>query len=378
MPYDNLSDLPDNVKALPKHAQEIYQAAFNSAWEQHKEEDGAEARCHAIAWAAVKEKFKKNTQGDWVAKESKESKEAVHPHGEHVCVCPKCETEITVAESVNCNTQDCPECGTRMRAKDVGERRESAGSIGKLQSKYSEIIQEAGRRNAAQDAARIKKIVELCQELLSSEEPEESKTKEALKEADKVLAWLKEQKAMKTEDGVQYPAEAYAYVPDSEKPSTWKLRLWEDPQKKITLVQLGRAAAALSPGGFRGQRVEISRDDLAAVKRKIRAEYRKLDVEDEDIPKWVKEAEVRTLLADYVPLEEATVTSKGIATIVVIKPGLNSSKERYYPPEVLARDYAVFEGVKMYADHPTDDEEKQRPERSIKDWVATLKNVHVD
>ena len=32
---------------------------------------------------------------------------------------------------------------------------------------------------------------------------------------------------MKTEDGVQYPAAAFAYVPHPDKPSTWKLRLWD-------------------------------------------------------------------------------------------------------------------------------------------------------
>ena len=34
MPYKTISDLPENVKnVLPKHAQEIYHQAFNSAWE---------------------------------------------------------------------------------------------------------------------------------------------------------------------------------------------------------------------------------------------------------------------------------------------------------------------------------------------------------
>jgi len=34
MPYGRLEDLPDSVKDnLPKHAQEIYRAAFNSAWD---------------------------------------------------------------------------------------------------------------------------------------------------------------------------------------------------------------------------------------------------------------------------------------------------------------------------------------------------------
>jgi cation transport regulator len=32
MPYDKLSDLPDNVRNnLPEHAQEIYRAAYNPA-----------------------------------------------------------------------------------------------------------------------------------------------------------------------------------------------------------------------------------------------------------------------------------------------------------------------------------------------------------
>ena len=64
----------------------------------------------------------------------------------------------------------------------------------------------------------------------------------------------------KTENGVAFPARAFAFVPDAEKPSTWKLRVWEDLEKKVTVRQLGRAAAAFSPGGFRGQRVQIPED----------------------------------------------------------------------------------------------------------------------
>jgi hypothetical protein len=36
VPYSTLQDLPDSVRDnLPKHAQEIYRAAFNSAWDQY-------------------------------------------------------------------------------------------------------------------------------------------------------------------------------------------------------------------------------------------------------------------------------------------------------------------------------------------------------
>jgi phage I-like protein/cation transport regulator ChaB len=66
--YKNLSELPDAVKALPQHAQEIFMAAFNSAWEEYS---GDEEKCMATAWAAVKTKYEK--KGDeWVAiKENK-------------------------------------------------------------------------------------------------------------------------------------------------------------------------------------------------------------------------------------------------------------------------------------------------------------------
>lgn len=101
------------------------------------------------------------------------------------------------------------------------------------------------------------------------------------------------EKPMKTEDGVQFPAEAYAYVPDSQKPSTWKLRLWEDPSKKETAKQVGAAIAAFSPGGFRGQKVQIPTEDRGKVKAKIRAAWKRVnpDKEPEDMPAHIKSTE---------------------------------------------------------------------------------------
>lgn len=66
MPYSKLSDLPDNVRdALPEHAQEIYLAAFNNAWEEYRDPDqrrGDESRetvAHKVAWSAVKQQYEK-------------------------------------------------------------------------------------------------------------------------------------------------------------------------------------------------------------------------------------------------------------------------------------------------------------------------------
>ena len=66
---------------------------------------------------------------------------------------------------------------------------------------------------------------------------------------------------------------------------------------------------------------------------------------------------------------------KGIAEIVVIRAGLNSSGSVYYPESVLERDFGVFEGVKMFRDHPTEMESWEMPERSIDKWSAVLREV---
>ena len=68
--------------------------------------------------------------------------------------------------------------------------------------------------------------------------------------------------ATKREDGEDFPAAAFAYVPDPESPSTWKLRLWDSLDERETRQQVGRAIAALGPGGFRGNQVDIPDDDL--------------------------------------------------------------------------------------------------------------------
>lgn len=75
MPYDSTKDLPDSVRDnLPKHAQEIYQAAYNSAWEEYEDPDerrgdaSREETAHRVAWSAVKNEYEKQ-DGKWVRKE---------------------------------------------------------------------------------------------------------------------------------------------------------------------------------------------------------------------------------------------------------------------------------------------------------------------
>lgn len=67
MPYLSTAELPPAIRHLPAHAQEIFRAAFNSAWGRYAD-CGVEAReeiAFRVAWAAVKKRYRK--QGDaWV------------------------------------------------------------------------------------------------------------------------------------------------------------------------------------------------------------------------------------------------------------------------------------------------------------------------
>ena len=75
MPYDRVDDLPESVRNnLPKHAQEIYKEAFNGAFDQYKDpgdrrgDASREETAHKVAWAAVKDKYRKDDSGRWKRK----------------------------------------------------------------------------------------------------------------------------------------------------------------------------------------------------------------------------------------------------------------------------------------------------------------------
>ncbi|MFM0136309.1 ChaB family protein [Caballeronia grimmiae] len=60
MPYTTNADLPSTVRLhLPPHAQDIYRAAFNHAFEAHCNDPRREEAAHRIAWASVKRLYEK-------------------------------------------------------------------------------------------------------------------------------------------------------------------------------------------------------------------------------------------------------------------------------------------------------------------------------
>jgi hypothetical protein len=177
----------------------------------------------------------------------------------------------------------------------------------------------------------------------------------------------------KVEDGVEYPGEAYAFVPD-DNPETWDLRMWESG--KVDKRLLDKCSAYLSPGGYNGDRIIIDESDLPEIQQRIRQGYS--DIGMSEVPRWVKGNEERVGLTEFIPLTEAAISEKGEANVIVIKHGFNTSKKRFYKKETLARDFNMFEGAKMYANHQTDEEELARPEGDVRQWVGNLMNVRVN
>ena len=100
----------------------------------------------------------------------------------------------------------------------------------------------------------------------------------------------------KREAGADFPAGAFAFVPDGERPSTWKLRLFDKvadvEANQPSIVQTGQAVAALGPSGFRGNPVDLPPGERSAVIRRVRAAWLRAreddDVSRDDLPDVLK------------------------------------------------------------------------------------------
>lgn len=85
-------------------------------------------------------------------------------------------------------------------------------------------------------------------------------------------------------DGV--PASGWAYTPDKTKTSTWKLNISDAVHTSAAVAALGK--------GFRGNKVSIPSDDLAGVKAKVRAAYKKF-YPDKEVPSAIAKSMMETV-----------------------------------------------------------------------------------
>ena len=397
MPYKTIGELPDQFDGLPAKAKRIAMNVINSALADGDSEESAFKQ----AWSQVKKSYKK--VGDkWVAKEAKvkvrekmsaEDRRGLlqaainekfprdaqaYPYSPSPWV--RDVYDDSVVYELGGSTFEVGYTMTEEGKVTLGEETKkviattSYKPLESLREKHAELIQEAGERGIS--GTELREVTEQCTTLIESDIPDDAAVDLALSALDEAIKWVKSQEANKTEDGETYPASAFAYVPDTDKPSTWKLRLWETPEKKETIAQVGRAAASFSPGGDKGKKAEITESAVAGVKAKIRAAYGKLGVKPEDMSKWVLDFEVRERIAEACEIDIQEVTKEGIAKGVIpvriLVPGFNYGESRYYSEKAVSDAAEIFNGAKMFSDHATEAQEEAMPERSIQDWVATL------
>jgi hypothetical protein len=169
---------------------------------------------------------------------------------------------------------------------------------------------------------------------------------------------------IKTENKVEYPAAAYLYVPDPASPDTWKLRYknFIDGKLQLDPAQLGKAVAAFSAGGFRGQKVDMPDADKKKVMAKMRSIYTKtLKTKEADLPDTLRNTQDMSFADIRSALWDALQNLSSLDPVCV---------EEVYPDYVIyslgaaffKRSYSIMDDVVTLGDNSVEVEET---------WVET-------
>ena len=141
----------------------------------------------------------------------------------------KKEQWVTVANAAlaKCEKEGGKEC-------DVSAIRQANAVVAKeaLQARHADLIQESARHDLD-----ISNTVALASKALAGN----GDVVAALEEVDAAMGKLLESPVVKIEEGVKYPAEAFAYAPDRSNPAGWLLRMREGSTS--TKAQLNKAAS---------------------------------------------------------------------------------------------------------------------------------------
>jgi len=115
----------------------------------------------------------------------------------------------------------------------------------------------------------------------------------------------------------------------------------------------------------------VMRDHIKTMKTNLKKSWAELAMDGEPEDEPANEAEALEIAGDFIALVEGLKGDGDKVRLKVIQPGWGASG--FYPSEVLERDAGVYEiGTKMFWDHPTLSEEKDRPERSLRDLAGVL------
>lgn len=166
----------------------------------------------------------------------------------------------------------------------------------------------------------------------------------------------------KTEGGQRFPAGDYAYVPDPQSPSTWKLRLTSEPGGSPDSGVVGAAVAALGPSGYRGNKVQIPSGDLPGVKSKVLSAWLKANPE-----KTKADAPAQLTKGEEMPAEELTTTDASPEAEVTVS-GAEVVKEA--PPVVETVSKADYESVAKGLEEAKEQIAKMKRDQLVSQFVT--------
>ena len=112
--------------------------------------------------------------------------------------------------------------------------------------------------------------------------------------------------------------------------------------------------------------VQVTRDGVA----------KQSECEVRFLVKRIREANPSPDIPNRNPMPTANKLATNFFEVVLIEEGLGNSKDLfYYPGETITEAADVFLGKKIYADHPSSEEEVIRPERSVRDILGYFERV---
>lgn len=193
-----------------------------------------------------------------------------------------------------------------------------------------------------------------------------------------------DEQAQQTYADDPYVGEAVLNARDRKRSATIvRKKIGGQKEYKFPIPDKAHAKAALS----RINQSDLSPEEKAKVRRRA---YRMLGKKP---PNKSREVDVPVLdepsdtiipvqeAPDYSALSEATFNlAKNELTATFLTPGFNRSGMRYYKREAIQEsvESGLWNGLKMFHNHASNRELSERPERSLSDWVSTVKETWVD
>ncbi len=115
----------------------------------------------------------------------------------------------------------------------------------------------------------------------------------------------------------------------------------------------------------------VMRAHIKTMRQNLKKSWADLAFDGDPEGEPAEESQDMEIAGDWIALVEGLKGGSDRVKLKIIQPGWGSSG--YYPQDVLERDAGVYvKGTKMFLDHPTITEEKDRPERSLRDLAGVL------